>query len=102
MVTLVKERANGDTSFTNEQEWKDMVLKRVGLDKPPEGTKLEKRFARGDPGINRLDRACKQHDIAYSQNSDTASRAKADRDLAERAWSVATSPEAGLAKGLQQ
>lgn len=62
------------------------------------GTDLKKRLARGDPGINRLDRACKQHDIAYSQNSDTASRAKADRDLAERAWSVATSPEAGLAE----
>lgn len=39
MVTLVKERANGDTSFTSGQEWKDMVLKRVGLDKPPEGIK---------------------------------------------------------------
>lgn len=39
MVTLVKERANGDTSFTSGQEWKDMVLKRIGLDKPPEGIK---------------------------------------------------------------
>ncbi|RZF34065.1 hypothetical protein LSTR_LSTR014875 [Laodelphax striatellus] len=47
-------------------------------------------------GINSLDRACKQHDIAYSRNSDTSSRAKADRELAERAWSVATSADAGV------
>lgn len=34
------------------------------------GTKLQKRLARGDPGINQLDTACKEHDIAYSQNLD--------------------------------
>ena len=27
------------------------------------GTHLEKRLKRGDPGINRLDRIAKQHDI---------------------------------------
>ena len=32
------------------------------------GTKLVKRIALGDPGINPLDAACKEHDIAYSQN----------------------------------
>ena len=31
------------------------------------GTKLKKRLARGDPGINRLDRLAKQHDIDYSR-----------------------------------
>ena len=31
------------------------------------GTKLKKRFARGDPGINRLDRIAKQHDIDYAR-----------------------------------
>ena len=30
------------------------------------GTHLEKRLKRGDPGINRLDRIAKQHDIDYS------------------------------------
>ena len=29
------------------------------------GTHLKKRLARGDPGINRLDRISKQHDIDY-------------------------------------
>ena len=31
------------------------------------GTKLKKRLARGHPGINRLDRIAKQHDIVYAR-----------------------------------
>ena len=31
------------------------------------GTKLKKCLARGDPGINRLDRIAKQHDIDYAR-----------------------------------
>ena len=31
------------------------------------GTHLDKRLKRGDPGINRLDRLAKAHDIAYSK-----------------------------------
>ena len=31
------------------------------------GTHLAKRLKRGDPGINRLDKIAKQHDIDYSQ-----------------------------------
>lgn len=50
------------------------------------GTKLEKRLARGDVGINGLDKACKIHDIEYSKFSDNANRRRADKDLAERAW----------------
>jgi len=30
------------------------------------GTNLQKRLERGDQGINPLDEACKEHDIAYS------------------------------------
>ena len=30
------------------------------------GTKLKKRLARGDPGINRLDKITKQHNIDYA------------------------------------
>lgn len=50
------------------------------------GTKLSKRLARGDPGINPLDEACKQHDIAYSQHKDTSSRHVADKVLEDAAW----------------
>ena len=31
------------------------------------GTHLQKRLKLGDPGINRLDRIAKQHDIDYSR-----------------------------------
>lgn len=61
------------------------------------GTKLEKRLARADPGINPLDRACKVHDIAYSTNrEDVAARNRADRELALKAWERARSSDAGL------
>lgn len=60
------------------------------------GTKLKDRLARGDPGINILDEACKEHDIAYSNYSDTARRSVADRVLAEKAWQRAKSSDAGF------
>jgi len=62
------------------------------------GTKLEKRLARGDPGINKLDQACKAHDIAYSLNSDNSNRAKADRILANAAWEIFKNPKTPLAE----
>ena len=49
-------------------------------------TKLRKRLARGDKGVNELDEACRQHDIAYSLTSDLTQRHKADSILAEKAW----------------
>lgn len=50
------------------------------------GTRLEKRLARGDRGINPLDEACRDHDIAYSTYSDLRSRHQADKVLASKAW----------------
>lgn len=49
------------------------------------GTKLEKRHKRGDSGINKLDTACKEHDISYSQNKSVADRHKADWILENKA-----------------
>lgn len=50
------------------------------------GTKLAKRLARGDQGINPLDQACREHDIAYSQNRENVeARNLADRVLADKA-----------------
>lgn len=60
------------------------------------GTKLQKRLARGDPGINPLDKFCRKHDIAYSQNSTIEDRHKADYELQERAWQRVKSKDAGL------
>lgn len=51
------------------------------------GTRLEKRLRRGDPGINGLDRACREHDIAYARHpDDLEARHRADAVLAEKAW----------------
>lgn len=50
------------------------------------GTRLKKRLARGDRGINQLDEACKEHDIAYSHHHDLQKRHEADKILAAKAW----------------
>lgn len=52
------------------------------------GTRLQKRLLRGDKGVNQLDEACKQHDIAYSNTNDLSSRHKADRVLAQKAFRI--------------
>lgn len=58
------------------------------------GTKLQKRLARGDPGINDLDRSCRAHDIAYSKSSNLQDRHKADYELEQRAWERVKSKDA--------
>ena len=45
------------------------------------GTHLEKRLKRGDPGINRLDRIIKIHDIDYSKARSLKAKHKADRKM---------------------
>jgi hypothetical protein len=62
------------------------------------GTKLKERLARGDPGVNKLDSACKLHDIAYSKYSDIKNRSIADRELAERAWERVKASDASLSE----
>lgn len=49
------------------------------------GTHLETRLARGDRGINPLDAACREHDIAYSGSNDLGQRHVADNILATKA-----------------
>ena len=45
------------------------------------GTKLKKRLKRGDPGINRLDKLAKQHDIDYSRAKTLQEKWKADAKM---------------------
>lgn len=59
-------------------------------------TNLKKRLARGDRGINPLDSYCKEHDIAYSRNSDNKSRSVADRILADKAWQRVKAADASI------
>lgn len=60
------------------------------------GTKLSKRLARGDSGINGLDAACKAHDIAYNTHKGDAERTEADKLLSKEAWRRVTSSDAGI------
>lgn len=60
------------------------------------GTRLEKRLLRGDRGVNKLDEACKQHDIAYSQSKILADLHEADRILAEQASQRLKSSDASI------
>ncbi|XP_049820162.1 uncharacterized protein LOC126264810 [Aethina tumida] len=60
------------------------------------GTKLKKRLARGDTGINELDKACKRHDIAYEENKSLQDRHKADFVLENEAWNRVKSKNANL------
>ena len=43
------------------------------------GTHLDKRLKRGDPGINRLDRIAKKHDLDYRDAKTLQDKHKADR-----------------------
>lgn len=60
------------------------------------GTKLKKRLSRGDPGINKLDSACKEHDIVYDKHKSDEKRAEADQILSSKAWDRVVSGDAGF------
>ncbi|KYM96670.1 hypothetical protein ALC62_12666 [Cyphomyrmex costatus] len=60
------------------------------------GTRLEKRLARGDRGINPLDTACREHDVAYSHNNGLTERHTADNILAEKARKRITARNSSL------
>lgn len=60
------------------------------------GTHLEKRLARGDRGINPLDAACREHDIAYSHSNNLAKRHEADNILAAKARERITAKDSTL------
>lgn len=60
------------------------------------GTKLKKRLKRGDPGINPLDQACKQHDLVYSQYRKGPERYEADKLLAQKALQRVVAKDASV------
>lgn len=60
------------------------------------GTHLETRLARGDRGINPLDAACRDHDIAYSRSNDLGERHVADNILAAKARKRITARDSTL------
>lgn len=60
------------------------------------GTKLKERLARGDTGVNLLDEACKEHDIAYNERKDLQSRHEADKVLASKALARFKASDSGI------
>lgn len=67
------------------------------------GTRLDVRLARGDPGINVLDAACKEHDLAYrasKRDNKPELRRAADEILFRKAMQRVTSPHASVAEKL--
>ena len=60
------------TKTGNEFHW-------PGYQYPGPGTHLPKRLKRGDPGINRLHRIAKQHDIDYFRAKTLRDKHAADR-----------------------
>lgn len=60
------------------------------------GTKLEERLARGDKGVNKLDAACREHDIAYATHKDSSERYIADKKLGAEALKRAFSTDANF------
>lgn len=64
------------------------------------GTKLMERLQRGDKGVNELDEACKQHDIAYTNSSSLSDRHKADLQLMNMAKQRTKSKNAGKGEKL--
>lgn len=57
---------------------------------------MNKRLARGDKGINPLDTACREHDIAYERSNSIVDRNEADHILEQRAWERFKSKDSGL------
>lgn len=57
---------------------------------------MQKRLAQGDPGINPLDAACKEHDIAYQNHSDSFERSIADKKLQKEALKRVLAKDSGI------
>ncbi|EFN81792.1 hypothetical protein EAI_09454, partial [Harpegnathos saltator] len=60
------------------------------------GTRLAKRLARDDQGINSLDAACREHDITYSRSNNLTDRHAADEILAAKTRKRITSKDSTL------
>lgn len=98
---LFKRSQSNDMSFLNSAINKLGVEMHIpGYQYCGPGTHLKKRLERGDPGINPLDKACREHDIAYNQYKDLKDRHRADKVLASRAWQRVTAKDSSIGERL--
>jgi len=59
-------------------------------------TKLDKRLAQGDKGINKLDEGCKKHDIFYRDHKEVQVRNLADKELEDIADEILFNSDSSL------
>lgn len=57
---------------------------------------MKKQLSLGQRGINKLDSACRNHDIAYDKSNSLSDRNKADCELENRAWERIDAKDAGF------
>ena len=57
------------------------------------GTKLKDRLLAGQRGINKLDQACRIHDMSYALFKTPSERHVFDKELQEKAVKIMTSPK---------
>jgi len=60
------------------------------------GTKLTERLERGDKPVNKLDSACRAHDMTYHIVKQPKQRHLYDKELENKAFKIMYSPEASL------
>ena len=60
--------------------------------------RLTKRLARDDEGINLLDAACREHDIAYSRSNDLTDRHAADKVFVDKALGRVVARDSALSE----
>jgi hypothetical protein len=57
------------------------------------GTNFLKRTSLGQLGVNKLDEACRLHDMVYTNSVDLYLRTEADKQLEMQAWERVTAPD---------
>ena len=88
-------------TFNNLLNELDVELHVPGYQYCGPGTQLAKKITRGDPGINKLDQFCKEHDLIYSKNRDDLDvRREADKVLAKKAIGRVFAKDAKLGERL--
>ena len=65
------------------------------------GTKLTKRLLQGQRGINKLDQACRVHDMQYKIFKDTKDRHIFDKELQDKAVKVMLSDKSNAKEKLE-
>lgn len=92
MCECVCDRQNKKMSSKRKYGFIDRIIEKlpemhlIGYRYCGPNTNLADRLARGEHGINQLDCACMEHDIAYAESDDIELRCEADKLLVLKAF----------------